>query len=275
VACAAEPAPELAFLSDREGVLELFVTAVDTSFTWKVNSGAATEYGLDWSATGVFLFGTNRDGNNEVYTIRPERPTASNLTYHRAWDGEASWSPDGTQVAFVSDRAGYGRDVFIMNADGSEVRQLTRNQVYDAAPRFSPDGARIAFCQQVEPGNSEIVQMNTDGSEVTRLTERSGFDCAPDWSPDGTAIAFHGCTADGICQIHVMAAEGGEPRQLTDEHDNRWPRWSPDGLWIAFTTTRDDQTDVWAMRPDGTEQRPLTTHSGRDELTAWRPMTPN
>jgi TolB protein len=61
-----------------------------------------------------------------------------------------------------------------------------------------------------------------------------------------------------------------------DPYDNRWPRWSPDGDWIAYTSVRNEQTDIWMTRPDGSEKRPLTSHPGRDEIAAWRPLsTPN
>jgi len=69
-----------------------------------------------------------------------------------------------------------------------------------------------------------------------------------------------------------MNADGTGQHNLTeDAFDDRWPRWSPDGAYIAYTSSRDDQTDIWIMRPDGSEKRGLTTHRGRDEIADWRP----
>jgi Tol biopolymer transport system component len=166
-----------------------------------------------------------------------------------------------------------------MNADGGGVQRLTTNDQYDAAPRFSPDGAKIAFCRQLAPsegsdegGNGEIFVMDAAGGAETRLTFAEGFDCLPAWSPDGATIAFHRCGGDG-CGIWLIDTDGDNERPLVvDEYDNRWPMWSPDGRYVAYTAVRNDQTDIWIVSADGSGKRALTTHPGRDEIAAWRPI---
>jgi Tol biopolymer transport system component len=69
-----------------------------------------------------------------------------------------------------------------------------------------------------------------------------------------------------------MNADGTDIVNVTpDEFDNRWPRWSPDGRTIAYTSVRSNQTDIWFMNPDGSEKRALTSSPGRDEIAEWRP----
>jgi Tol biopolymer transport system component len=104
-----------------------------------------------------------------------------------------SWSPDGTQIAFASDRDSDINiiEIFVMNAtDGSDVTRLTDNDAIDANPSWSPDGTQIAFASDREDGNFEIFVMNaTDGSEQTNLSN-NGDARSPDWgtntSPAGS-----------------------------------------------------------------------------------------
>jgi Tol biopolymer transport system component len=104
------------------------------------------------------------------------------LTDDPAFDGFPNWSPDGTKIAFVSDRDSGG--IFVMNADdGSGQTRLTENGV---EPSWSPDGERIAFVSNrdsTEDGeNNAIYIMNADdGSGQTRLTENGAFYSSPDW----------------------------------------------------------------------------------------------
>ena len=94
--------------------------------------------------------------------------------------GGPTWSPDGNIIAFASDRDG-DLEIFVMNADGTEIRQLTDN-VVDSAPEGSPDGELIAFVSDRD-GDLEIFVMNADGTAVRQLTDNDDTDTVPLWSP--------------------------------------------------------------------------------------------
>lgn len=277
---------ELAFVSDRDGNgLDVFLTTIDTAYFRNLSNHHGTEYGIEWSPDGARLvFSADWTGSTDIYVMNADGTEIVNLTADSAGDSGPSFGPDGQRIAFGSRRhapeAGHSqRELYVMSVDGSEVRRLTTNDVYDASPRFSPDGTRIAFCRQLaapagsdEGGNGEIFVMEADGGGETQLTEAEGFDCLPAWSPDGSTIAFHRCGGDG-CEIWVMNADGTDQRALVaDEFDNRWPMWSPDGRYVAYTSVRGGQTDIWIVNADGTGKRALTTHLGRDEIAAWRPL---
>jgi hypothetical protein len=158
-----------------------------------------------------------------------------------------SWSPDGAQIVFASDEDG-DSELWIVDADGGNLRQLTDNEAHDADPVFSPDGTQIAFVSDVEsPGFSEVYTIAPDGTNLTRLTDLSGSQYAPAWSPDGSQIAYVS-DRGGDGDLYVMDADGQRSALLTLDDggaEDRSPIWSPDGLWIAFLSNREDDEFRW------------------------------
>src|SRR5262245_12758365 len=128
------------------------------------------------------LYVTNVDGTGQVrLTNSPGNeggPIAIDLDDN---DGESipSWSPDGTKIAFASNRDG-NWEIYVVNADGSGLHRLTNNSATDLRPRWSPDGTKIAF-QTNRDGNQEIYSMNPDGSAQTNLTNNPADDVLYDW----------------------------------------------------------------------------------------------
>ena len=194
-----------------------------------------------------------------------------------------AWSPDGSRIAFTSDRHG-SVDIYVMNADGSGVTRLTNDAAWSLIPAWSPDGSRIAFTSS--RGDSlEILVMRADGSGVTRLTGGSEWnDASPSWSPDGSRIAFASDrdtydsdpdTYDNF-QIHAMNADGSGVTRLTrnPDWDDSFPAWSPDGSRIAFASDRADGFDyqIHVMNADGSGVTPLTGGQGVEATApAWSP----
>ena len=97
------------------------------------------------------------------------------------------WSPDGSRILFPSDRDG-NREIYLMNADGSELKNLTNHPATDDHSLWSPDGSKIVFSSERD-GNKEIYLMNSDGSHPFRVTENTAYDGFPSWSPRW----FKGC----------------------------------------------------------------------------------
>lgn len=114
------------------------------------------------------------------------------LAGHPGYDSDARWSPDGTSIAFHSDRDGsapYATQVYVMDADGGSVRRLTDGPAVNGYPAWSPDGRRIAYTSEFD-GNRDVWLMGADGSDRRRVTRHPGFDGDPVWSPDGRRILF-------------------------------------------------------------------------------------
>ena len=104
-------------------------------------------------------------------------------------DGSPAWSPDGTRIAFYSERDG-NSEIYVMKADGGAVTRLTNSKADEGYPAWSPDGTRLAFMSR-RNGKAEIFTMNSDGTDQKLLVSMPRGDAIdPRWSPDGSRIAF-------------------------------------------------------------------------------------
>jgi len=165
-----------------------------------------------------------------------------------------SWSPDGTKIAFSSDRyGGYNQQIYVMNSDGTNRTRLTNNFVMDVYPSWSPDGSKIVFSSKMRDGNEEIYVMNADGTNRTNISNNSEYDVYPSWSPDGSKIVFSS-KIDSNEEIYVMNADGTNRTNISNNsYQNQHPSWSPDGTKIVFSSNRNDTgRQIYTMNPDGT-----------------------
>jgi serine/threonine protein kinase len=159
------------------------------------------------------------------------------------------------QIAFASNRDGFS-DLYVVDADGRNMRRLTSNQTYDWAPRWAPDGRRLAFVANPD-GQDDVYIMDVPSRQITRLTRDTAKDNYPCWTPDGRSIAFSS-NLYGNWDIFVINADGRNRRQLTDDRaDDDYPRFAPDGQTIVFTSSRDGLPQLYLMHADGSQQRRL------------------
>jgi Tol biopolymer transport system component len=179
-----------------------------------------------------------------------------------------------SHIAFQSDRSG-NEDVWIMDADGSNLRDLTNDPARDLTPAWSPDGSKIAFVSD-RTGNLDIWVMNADGSAPVDLTNSPTDEADPAWSPDGSRIAYTAGPPDGNLQVWVMDAGGTDRHEVVEGPDGaRRPAWSPDGSRIAYSSfhvTRSGSVEarISVIGAAGAGARSLTSGS-RDSDPSWCP----
>ncbi|MEK7448483.1 MAG: right-handed parallel beta-helix repeat-containing protein, partial [Planctomycetota bacterium] len=177
--------------------------------------------------------------------------------------------PASGKIVFDSDRDG-NREIYLMNADGTNQTRLTNHPSDDRRAVLSPDGTKVIWMTDRD-GNSEIYVMNNDGSNPVNLTKDPGNDRRPDFSPDGARIVFHS-NRGGSFQLYVMNADGSNQVQLTNiSGQAREAVFSPDGTKIAFDSIPAGQTepDIYIMNSDGTNQVNLTNHPAEDAGAAF------
>ena len=159
-------------------------------------------------------FYSNRDGNNEIYTMNPDGTGQLRITNNAVSDTLPAWSPDGTKLSFTSFRNNRN-EIYSINADGTGEKRLTTTAGSDFDTHWSPDGTRILF-HSTRDGNYEIYVMNADGTGQTRLTNNVAVDAFPDWSPDGSRITFYSTRDHVNGEIYVMDANGTGVTRLTN-----------------------------------------------------------
>lgn len=216
---------------------------------------------------GKITFTSNRDGNDEIYSMNLDGSNPVRLTNNVAIDSYSRWSPDGSKIVFASERDG-NSEIYVMNADGTNQTRLTSNVSFDGYPSWSPDGGKIAFAGDRD-GNREIYVMNADGSAQVRLTNNAATDSVAMWSPNGTKLAFHSNRDGGLMEVYVMNGDGSGQTRLTNNPATDFtPAWSADGSKIFFISDRDGNSEIYTMNADGSGQANLTNNSAWDAGSA-------
>ena len=231
---------------------------------------------LDRTSMPRIVFETDRDGDHEIYVMNADGSNQVNLTNNPALDAAPVWSPDGSRVAFASDRDGGNRNIWVMNADGSGLVKLTNFSGGAGYPTWSPDSSMISF-----DSGSDIYRMNADGSEQNNLTNNEKNEGYPSWSPDGAWITFdaggyeefdadtYDNDVTGNFAIYAISVADGAVVQVTDLSGNSGDAsWHPDSLRLVYSSNKDGAEEgnyeIYMINVDGSGDRKITRADGAD-----------
>ncbi len=232
-------------------------------------------------AAPKIAFGSVRDNDNhDIYVMDANGSNEIRLTTSLAYDDQPAWSPDGSTLAFMTDRDG-NFEIYSMPGVGGVPTRLTNNPAADGFPAYSPDGTKIAFVRGDlrNPSTFEIWVMNANGSNQLRLTNDTVIDGVPSWSPDGTRIVFMSGGASvfdpNSFEIYWINADGSDRVRLTNNNvvDGQ-PSFSPDNMKILFASgdaMNPNSIEIFVMNANGSNRVQLTNNAVTDGFPVWSP----
>ncbi len=269
---------KIVFLSDKSDYFDIYLmSAIDGKLLGKVISGQKTgnldelhwlRPGLTWNPTGRQIAFASKSGGHDALQIANVRKKKIVKEYKYEMDGifSPTWSPGGDEIAFVGMHDGQS-DIFILNLKTEELKNITNDIFTDLEPSYSPNGKQIAFRSDrgghtdpdaLPPGfdihnydyrNSDIYTIDLDENKtITRITTSSAWEKYPRWSPDGKFLAY---TSDrnGIYNIYLRNLETNEEYPITNvitgiDHLS----WQGDGSRLAFTSFYYGGYDIYLMK---------------------------
>jgi Tol biopolymer transport system component len=205
-------------------------------------------------------YGWDYDPYYEIYVADSDGGNLVNLTNVMGYDAEGSYSPDGSKILFASNREAYTRslskveqalldddasyfmDLYVMDADGSNVQQLTFSPGYDGGPFYNKEGTKILWRRFNPDGNSaEIWTADSDGSNQRQLTANAMVNWGPYFHPSGDYIIYSSnLLGHANFELFMIDPEGlNDPVRVTNtQGTDILPVFSPDGNRLAWSTTR-------------------------------------
>jgi TolB protein len=268
---------KLTFASDRNrervagpvenrDVKEIYIADYDGANSRRLTTSRQLNINPSWSPDGRAVAYTSYVPVPDIFISYLFRGVRENPTKRQGSNFLPVFSPDGTRMAFMSNRDG-NPEIYVMNVDGSGVRRITNHPAGDSSPTWSPTGTQIAFTSD-RSGTPQIYIVGADGLNLRRLTNESYAD-RPTWSPAPfNEIAFAARTGPGY-DIKIYDLASGMTRQITfGEGTNESPAYAANGRHIAFSSTRSGRWQIFTIGRDGRIVKQIT-RDGNNTTPAW------
>ncbi|MEQ8676488.1 MAG: hypothetical protein RLP44_22120 [Aggregatilineales bacterium] len=258
---------EIIFVRDSIGLRGHGYNMLDIDRLLEIN--LSTIFNMpQWSPDGELLLYDDYFRSDIV--IQTRQGEIRNLTNNPAGDFDPRWSPDGTMIAFRSDRTDV-MELYVMDADGTNIRQVNSAFGNVLFGLWSPDSQKIAyFVANGGIGGFYIMDVDTVETAEPELVATSLVGCTNyQWSPDSRFLMCYMQPADDIFRMDV---ETDATLNLTNHPaSDTNPVWSPDGSLIAFQSDRGRSMDIYVMDADGNNPRNLTNHPQPEGYPQWSP----
>jgi serine/threonine protein kinase len=259
----------LAFVSDRDGNLEIYVMD-EAGEVAQLTRNSASDTDPSWSPNKARIaFASDRDGNWEIYWASTDGAELTRVTYNSASDTQPAWSPNGDYIAFTSNRDGK-REIYLAGPDGIARVTHTPGDAESWEPAWGPNN--IILFTSNRDGKRDIYHTNEAG-EIVRITHTLGDSesWSPAWAWGGNYTAFVS-NRDGSQEIYTLS-EGGALQRISHTPSSGRGSWEPApsafGEFIAFTSDRTEGLEIYTITEEGVRQLTHTPGSGRSWSPAW------
>lgn len=291
----------IAFASDRgeDGIVQVWTMRVIRDAQGEVQTDSLTQLTFDdgdkdqpvWSPDGAQLAyvapGEGANGN-DIWVMDADGSNQQNITAHAGDEFDPAWSPDGQRIAFTHHLRDEGsKPVYALTwikPDGSERARLSLDFV-EWDPTFSPDGKWLLYVISAKSHNYFYFRSAADGFETPKgfdlrdLFGQFGEVSDPAWALTGNQFAYtkHSGSKTNIVLVtfsEMMPNGVHQPKEfvLTDSNAETDPAWSSDSRWLAFTSNRDGDAEIYLMPTTGRPQLNLTEREGIDRSPDWLPL---
>ena len=269
---------KIAFVSGRSGNKEIWVMDYDGANQHPVTSLRTIALTPRWSPDGLRIAFTCYAQTREritsaqicLYSLETEKQVA--FLRFTGTNSSPAWSPDGTQLMFMSSMHG-DPELFTSDLNGRNLKRITYSAGVDTSPAWNPKTGQLVAFVSDRGGIPQLYIMNADGSNTERvILEDMGYVIDPAWSPNGQLLAFSWRRPTGNYDMYVMDIATRRLVELTrDAGRNERPCWAPDGRHIVFESTRTGTRQVWTMLADGSQPRQLTFEGKENASPNWSP----
>jgi TolB protein len=275
---------ELAFISDRDGDWDIYLLSPDGTLKNLTEDSDGHEYFMNFTFDGkAVAFYSSHSGEVTPAVVQVDGSGFKTMSWMEAFasmlaegrtDNDPAWSPDSTQIVWSKLR-GFGVDLYLANADGSEEKSLVDKGPTDSAPAWSSDGQHLVFTAD-KSDQQNVYVLDIASGEATALT-KDYWDFQPAWSMDGKSILFARDVDDALPQgtipLYIMNADGSELRAFEEGDSFKGdPTYSPDGSQVVYMSNEDGKWHIYLMDADGSNVRRLTEGDSNNLFPAWRPI---
>jgi TolB protein len=250
---------KMAFVLGPRSKRKLFISDYDGNNIKQLTRHSSLIMSPHCSPSGnKIVFNSDKVWDQDLYVITlGSKITETRLTRAMKLEQSAAWSPSGKQLAFS-----VNGDIYVSGPTGKGAVNITRSGSIDVSPTWSPDGSRIAFVSD-RAGSPQIYVMSSSGRGVRKITS-GGYSTDPDWSHSREVNRIAFVKLEGGANIYTTNPDGsGQERLTSGAGRNENPSWSPDGHYIAFSSTRSGAKDLYIMYLNGQNQRRLGSSGGK------------
>ncbi len=269
----------IAFVSDHTGRREIYTMDSDGEDVQPVTENRTLNLSPEWLDPENIFFTSYKKVQPQLFLKNISDGQEMQVTQKTRFNLGAAVSQQGKRVALAIQGTGGNIDIYLMNADGSDIRRVTTNEAIDISPAWSPDSRFMAFVSD-RTGSPQIHMLNImAGAESprnpsVRISWKGDYNTSPEFSPDGKRVVYSGQVKGQFDLFLINLGQEGE-KAVTRLTETAWneedPAWSPDGRMIVYSSNQKGDYDIHTISLFGGKTRRLTDSPSYEGAPKWSP----